>query len=203
MVEKHDSRSASPTIEGIKQPNKNSSLGVGLRTETSGLEATLGNINSNMAKMSRLLEMMCSSRPQSTADFAKSPPAERKSINSLDELSHSDDDYSPPRKRFESYNSDDNVSLYADDDLDCNSSRYKSSPSEKIHRKRSLTAKASRPATLFKSFVDSFEEEDTMGDDIDPNVAELPKKRWGKKLNPEKIKEIVEKHKRPANCVQS
>ena len=36
--------------------------------------------------------------------------------------------------------------------------------------------------------------------DIDPDVAELLKKRLGEKLNPKKIKEIVAKHKRPANC---
>ena len=79
MAEKNDSRSASPTIEGIEQPNKNCSLGVGLRTETSGLEATLGNIY-NMAKMPSLLTMMFSSRQQGTADFANSPPAKRKTL---------------------------------------------------------------------------------------------------------------------------
>ena len=57
-----------------------------------------------------------------------------------------------------------------------------------------------KAATLLKSLVDSYEGEDATGDDIDPDVAELLKKRWGKKLNPEKIKEIVAKHKRPANC---
>ena len=69
MAKKHDSRSTSPTIEGIEQPNKNYFLGVGLRAETSGLEATLGNINNNMAKnlMSSLLEMRYSSRQQSLA----------------------------------------------------------------------------------------------------------------------------------------
>ena len=57
-----------------------------------------------------------------------------------------------------------------------------------------------KAATLLNSLVDSYEGEDATGDDIDPDVAELLKKRWGKKLNPEKIKEIVAKHKRPANC---
>ena len=56
-----------------------------------------------------------------------------------------------------------------------------------------------KPAKLLKSLGDSKEEEDATGDDIDPDVAELLKKRWGEKFNPE-IKEIVEKHKRPANC---
>ena len=45
----------------------------------------------------------------------------QKSVGYPDELSHSGDDYSPPRKRFEGYNSDDDVSLRADDDLDCDS----------------------------------------------------------------------------------
>ena len=172
MAEKHDSRSASPTIEGIEQPNWNSSLGVGLRTETSVFEATLGNINNNMAKMSSLLEMMCSSRQQSTADFAKSPPAKRKSVNSLDELSQSDDDYSPPRKRFESYNSDEDVSLYVDDDLDCDSSRQKLTERKNSSQKVTDRKDGKKPASLLKSLVHSFEEEDNTGDDIDPDVAE-------------------------------
>ena len=97
----------------------NPSLTVGLRAESSGLEKNLGHINQNMAKMSSLLERMCSSEQQNLAASENSPPAKRppkrKSPDSFDELSQSEDDCSPPRKRFEDCNSDDNVSLYADE----------------------------------------------------------------------------------------
>lgn len=147
-----------------------------------------------MAKMSSLLERMCGSGQQNLAASENSQPAKRppkrKSPDSFDQLSQSEDDCSPPRKRFEDCNSDDNVSLYADDDLDCDSSvkklteRKNSSPPVTDHNG------GKKPATLLKSLVDSYEEEDATGDDIDPDVAELLKKRWGKKLNPEKSKKL-------------
>ena len=154
-----------------------------MRTETSGLEATLGNINNNMAKMSSLLEMMCSSRQQSTEDYAKSPTAKRQSVDSLHELSRSDDNYSPPLKRFECYQSDDDVSLYADDDddLDCDSSIQKLTERKNSSHKVTDREGGKKPTTLPKSLVDSFQEGDATGDDIDPDVAELLKKRCGKK----------------------
>ena len=149
-----------------------------------------------MAKLSSVLETVCSSGQQS---LAASPP-KRKSPDSSDELSQSEDDCSPPRKRFADCNSDDNASLYADDYLDYDSSvqklteRKKSSPPVADHNG------GNKPAKMLKSLVDSYEEEDATGDDIDPDVAELlNKKVGGKKLNPDKIK-IVAKHKRPANC---
>ena len=84
--------------------------------------------------------------------------------------------------------------------MDCDSSvkklteRKNSSPPVTDHNG------GKKHATLLKSLVDSYEEEDATSDDFDPDVAELLKKRWGKKLNPEKIKQIVAKHKWPANC---
>ena len=206
MAESSSSRPIHSNDEGTAQlqTNENPSLTVGLRAESSGLEKTLGHINQNMAKMSSLLERMCGSGQQNFAASENSPPVKRppkrKSPDSFDELSQSEDDCFPPRKRFEDCNSDDNVSLYADDDLDCDSSikelteRKNSTPPVTDHNG------GKNPATLLKSLVDSYEEEDATGDDIDPDVAELLKRRWGKKLNAEKIKEIVAKHKRPANC---
>ena len=127
--------------------NENPSLTVRLWAESSGLKKTLGHINQNMEKMSSLLERMCGSAQQNLAASEDSPPGKRppkrKLPDSFDELSQSEDDCSPPRKRFEDCNSDDNVSLYADDDLDCDSS-VKSSPSEKTRPHRSPTIKAGK-----------------------------------------------------------
>jgi len=127
--------------------NENPSLTVRLWAESSGLKKTLGHINQNMEKMSSLLERMCGSAQQNLAASENSPPGKRppkrKLPDPFDELSQSEDDCSPPRKRFEDCNSDDNVSLYADDDLDCDSS-VKSSPSEKTRPHRSPTIKAGK-----------------------------------------------------------
>ena len=206
MAESSGSRSIHSNDEGTEQlqTNENPSLTVGLRAESSGLEKTLGHINQNMAKMSSFLQRMCSSGQQNLAASENSPPAKRpakrKLLDSFDELSQAEDNYSPPRKRYEDCNSDDNVSLYADDDLDCDSSVKKLTEWKKLSHWSPTIYGGKNYATLLKSLVDSYEEEDATSDDIDPDVAELLKKRWGKKLNPEKIKEIVAKHKWPANC---
>ena len=149
MAESSGSRSTHSNDEGIElQTNKNPS------TQSSGLEETLGQINQNMAKMSSFLEMMYSSGQQNLAASANSPPAKRpakrKSADSFDELSQSEDDCSPPRKRCEDYNSDDNVSLYADDDLDCASSVKKLT--ERKNSSSTVTDHdgGKKPATLLK-----------------------------------------------------
>ena len=36
--------------------------------------------------------------------------------------------------------------------------------------------------------------------DIQPKLAEIITKRWGKKLTPEKLKGLIEKYNRPGNC---
>ena len=77
--------------------------------------------------------------------------------------------------------------LRTDDHLD-----YDSSVQKLTERKNSFSPVTDhnggkKPATLLKSLVDSYEEEDGTGDDIDPDVAELLTKRWGKKLNPDKM----------------
>ena len=158
------------------QTNENPSLTVRLRAESSGLEKTLGHTSQNMAKMSSLLERMYSSGQQNLAASENSPPAKRppkrKSPDSSDELSQSEDDCYPPRKRFEDCNSDDNVGLYADDDLDCDSTEKKLTERKNLSPPVTDHNGGKKPATLLKSLVDSYEEEDATGDDIDPHVAE-------------------------------
>ena len=50
---------------------------------------------------------------------------------------------------------------------------------------------------LAKSLSD---EDESTSPNIDPKLAETTMKRWGKKLNPEKLKIIIDKYQRPANC---
>ena len=112
-----------------------------------------------MAKMSSLLERMCGSGQQNLAASENSPPAKRppkrKSPDSFDELSQSEDDCSPPRKRFEDCNWDDNVSLYADDDLDRDSSVKKLTERKNLSPPVTDHNGGKKPATLLKSLVDS------------------------------------------------
>ena len=50
---------------------------------------------------------------------------------------------------------------------------------------------------LAKSLGD---DNDDKSPDIQPKLAEIITKRWGKKLTPEKLKGLIEKYNRPGNC---
>ena len=51
---------------------------------------------------------------------------------------------------------------------------------------------------LAKSLGD---DNDDKSPDIQPKLAEIITKRWGKKLTPEKLKALIEKYNRPGNCI--
>ncbi len=44
------------------------------------------------------------------------------------------------------------------------------------------------------------DDDEATGPNIEQKLADIATKRWGKKLNPEKLKIMTEKYKRPANC---
>ena len=50
---------------------------------------------------------------------------------------------------------------------------------------------------LAKSLSD---EDESTSPNVEPKLADITMQRWGKKLNPEKLKSISDKYNRPANC---
>ena len=44
------------------------------------------------------------------------------------------------------------------------------------------------------------DEDESTSPNVEPKLADITLQRWGKKLNPEKLKSISDKYHRPANC---
>ncbi|PFX13810.1 hypothetical protein AWC38_SpisGene22077 [Stylophora pistillata] len=95
---------------------------------------------------------------------------------------------------------DDDVSLYASDELEDDDAVKVLTERNKNPKK--VTGQKSSKRKMLNSLADAYDTEDATGDDLDEDVTTLVKKRRGKKLNPDKIKTIVEKHKRLASCPQ-
>lgn len=53
---------------------------------------------------------------------------------------------------------------------------------------------------LLKELVTSLQEEDAKGPKVQQQLAEIANKRWGNKLNSDKINSILGKHPQPENC---
>ena len=45
------------------------------------------------------------------------------------------------------------------------------------------------------------DDDEATGPNIEQKLADIATKHWGKKLNPDKLKIMIEKYKRPANCL--
>ena len=53
---------------------------------------------------------------------------------------------------------------------------------------------------LLKELVASLQEEDRKGPQVQQQLADIAIKRWGNKLNPDKMTSILGKHPQPENC---
>ena len=95
---------------------------------------------------------------------------------------------------------DDDISIYAgdsaDDDADLNELAATSRNLDK-----NVDTQSGCSSKLLDDLAKSLSDEDeSTSPNIDPKLAEITMKRWGKKLNPEKLKIISDKYQRPANC---
>ena len=48
--------------------------------------------------------------------------------------------------------------------------------------------------------AESLDNTDAVTDNVKPQLAHIADKHWGKRLTPEKLKPMIDKHKQPANC---
>jgi len=55
-------------------------------------------------------------------------------------------------------------------------------------------------AKILQDIANGFENDDTTGDNIMKQLADIATKRWRKKLSSEKLKNLLNKYKRPENC---
>ena len=67
----------------------------------------------------------------------------------------------------------------------------------KVTDQKGHESKSQNP--VLQNLTESFED-DATGEKVDIDFANIAIKRWAKKLNPENVKGLGEKYKRPANC---
>lgn len=91
--------------------------------------------------------------------------------------------------------SDDNLSLHAEDDLDVNKDVHTLTKQSKATGQKEREASASE--TLLQELANQLDDDEATGDKIKTELAQIAQKRWGKTLAAAKIKFFAEKYKMP------
>ena len=163
-----------------------------------GLASSLDNINTNMDKMASLLIKLCEKH-----DKGERPPGSKRKAksdvsDSSDPESEEDSRKSGKRRRHDS-RTDDNISLYASDELDdADDIKMLTERSKATGQKERETP--TKDTKLLQNFTNSFDVDDATGEKVRQELADIALKWWGKKLSSEKIKSFVDKYKQPQNC---
>ena len=167
------------------------------------IESALRQLNTNMGTMTHLLTKVCARLPTTEArredsSSSQSPPGtshtrQQRRSDSISTDESSENEHEPRRK---SRKEDDSLSLHAtDDDVAQLFADPASNPSN-------VTDKADEAGEdeFLKELVASLQEEDAKGPKVQQQLADIANKRWGNKLNSEKISSILGKHPQPENC---
>lgn len=93
--------------------------------------------------------------------------------------------------------SDDDLSPHAQDDFDDEDLKLLTEQSSATGQARETPV---LEAKILQDIANGFEDDDATGDKIMQQLADLATKRWGKKLSSEKLKNLLDKYKRPENC---
>ena len=178
--------------------------------EKPSIDDTLLRMNINMSTMAGILEKIYTHREhaeqQSQPLRGKRPTGNKRPLvvsdvserdgQSESEMSSSQSD----RKRRRRTDSEDELSLYAadsEDDLASLTSSMQTSRVATDNARENTDGVSQVLDDLAKSFGDDNGEKSP---DIQPKLAEIVTKRWGKKLPPEKLKGLIEKYNTPGNC---
>ena len=93
--------------------------------------------------------------------------------------------------------SNDDLSLHAQDDLDDEDLKLLTEQSSATGQARETPVSE---AKILQDIANGFEDDDATGGKIMQQLAEIATKCWGKKLSSDKLKNLLEKYKRPENC---
>ena len=164
------------------------------------IESTLRQLNTNRGTMTQLLTEVCARLPTGNIDessSSRSPPGagqERRrrcsvSISSDEPLEHENESQRKSRRE------EDCLSVHATDDdvaqlLAESPTRATAPDSTNVAGKDELLTEV----------VASLQEEDTKGPKVQQQLADIAIKRWGTKLQSEKITSILGKQPQPENC---
>ena len=189
------------------------------------INRTLLDINTNMGNMAALLQQLSSGplpighRPFQHISTGIYPSTGQTTLptgltassstglnpNNKRQLSDPDES-EPPAKRNVTDDADESISIHADDDADSlvgdAHDLLAKTTKTKTNEQGAETQNTSDPiaAEFLDSLAKALETSDDLGTNINDKLAEIINKRWGKTLTPEKLKVILDKYKRPANC---
>ena len=93
--------------------------------------------------------------------------------------------------------SDDNLSLHAQDDLDDEDLKLLTEQSSATGQARETPV---LDAKILQDIANGFEDDDATSDKTIKQLADIATKLWEKKLSSDKLKNLLDKYKRPENC---
>ena len=185
---------ASESSEGPPE-NATSPLGTSGTIVTSELQKTLNHLNDNMPSMAHILELIYKERrPPGNDNMKKAAPTG-------DSNSPPPHERPPKRARAESAgehsaDEDDSLSVLTSDNLENDVDELVNPTSVPASPEAYNTDKFLED---FESILDSSEATD---ENLQPKLAEIANKRRGRKMAPDKLKELISKHLTPANCTE-
>ena len=188
------SMAASESSEGPPD-NATSPPGTSGTIVTSELQTTLNHLNDNMSSMAHILELIYKERrPPGNDNMKRAAPTR----DSNSPLPH---ERPPKRARAElageySADEDDSLSVTTSDNLENDVDELVNPSSVPASAEASTTEKFLED---IESILDSSE---ATGENLQPKLAEIANKRWGRKMAPDKLKELISKHLTPANCTE-
>ena len=161
---------------------------------------SLNNIDQTRAQMAGFIAKFCEDRR---------PSGRRRSKRSADPPSDTDEsesehEHHPRRSNSkrarENTPSDDDLSLHAQDDLDDKDLKLLTEQSSATGQARETPVPEVK---ILQDIANGFDDDDATGDKIMQQLADIATKRWGKKLSSDKLKNLLDKYKRPENCVKN
>ena len=185
---------ASESSEGPPD-NATSPPGTSGTIVTSELQTTLSNLNDNMTSMAHILELIYKERcPPGNDNMKRAAPTG----DSNSPLPH---ERPPKRARVESA---EEYSADEDDSLSVTTSDNLENDVDALVNPTSVptSAEASNTEKFLEDIEIILASSEATGKNLQAKLAEIANKRWGHKMAPDKLKELISKHLTPANCTE-
>ena len=165
------------------------------------IESTLRQLNTNMGTMTQLLTEVCARLPRGNIDASsssRSPPGAGQDRRRRRSVSISSDEPSEHENesRRKSRRKEDCLSVHATDDD--NVAQLLAEPPARATAPNNTNVAGEDE--LLTELVASLQEEDMKGPKVQQQLADIAIKRWGTKLQSDKISSILGKHPQPENC---
>ena len=158
--------------------------------EQQNIQQALSDINKHMGNMAALLQQLARPRSSGTNE-------------SHDDIDNDPDDELPPAKKIREdseFCESDSVSIHADDEDDHSLDGEKKALLEESQQPDDEDERDHGDEAFLDALAESLDNADAVTDIVKPQLAHIANKRWGKRLTPDKLKPMIDKHKQPANC---